>query len=280
MAGESQFSLFGTPSPQEVRQAIGRAGLQDDIAMAQVPALRAPGVAMGQAGRLLSGVIGNGFGQEDARITKARQMQMVQQKVQQMAKQQGIDFATKPEEYMKLAANTMLEAGMSNEAYQVVQQIQARQTNQADIDYKNNVGQSQLLDAQNAANKNMISAEDTMSKIGYRQGMLALGAARVAVQKAALATSKTNSLGAQATWDKWKMFEKLSYKLMGNEETGQPKQPLTEQEKNVYDRLSREFMPTVQQAIGAQIHDGGLGMPDAPNIDEAAEEQVYNFDDL
>lgn len=278
MAGESQFSLFGTPSPEEIRAAIGKAGLQEDIQLAQVPALRAPGVALGQAGRMFGNVIGNALGQEDPRISKARQMEQVQLVVRQKAKQSGIDFASHPDEYMKLAANALLEAGMTTEAYKVIQQIQARQATQSDINYKNNVGQSQLYDAQNAAAKNMITAEDVMSKIGYRQGMIALGKARVQVMRAAQETSKTNSLAAQATWDRWKLFEKLSEKLMTSANPGAP--TLTQQEKEVYDRVSREFMPTIQQAVGAQLHSGGLGMPDMPGLDGAASEQVVDFGDL
>ena len=75
MAGENRFTLFGTPTPEQVRQQINAQGINQDLAIGGVPASRAPAVALAQAGRLLGQGINSTFGGEDPQITRARKLQ-------------------------------------------------------------------------------------------------------------------------------------------------------------------------------------------------------------
>lgn len=172
MAGEAQFSLFGTPSPEEMRAAIGKAGLAEDIQMAGVPALSAPRVAMGQAGRLFGNTLGGAFGGQDVRLQRAEQMKAVQQSVFQKAKRADIDFANKPEEYMKLAANELMAAGFTGEAYKVIQELQNRQAQAADTEYKEGATRANAREVMIKEIKAEYEIDDLISKKNTRAGTL------------------------------------------------------------------------------------------------------------
>jgi len=121
MANEAlRMDLFG-PSPAEVMQA--RQGQNYDQAMAwgQVDPLRSGQISGAMAGQAFGQALGGALGGQDPAYEKAQRMQMAQMETEEFARANGIDLATKPQDYYKLATQTLSKYGLANEAAQVAE---------------------------------------------------------------------------------------------------------------------------------------------------------------
>lgn len=121
MANEAlRMDLFG-PSPAEVMQA--RQGQNYDQAMAwgQVDPLKSGQISGAMAGQAFGQALGGVMGGQDPAYEKAQRMQMAQMETEEFARANGIDLATKPQDYYKLATQTLSKYGLANEAAQVAE---------------------------------------------------------------------------------------------------------------------------------------------------------------
>lgn len=85
---ESQFTLFGQPSPEEVRQRIGRTAAEDALSLASVPRGRM-GVAV--AG-LLGPAIKQAFGQKDPQVQLAEKRSEAMRNAYDRSSGSSIDY--------------------------------------------------------------------------------------------------------------------------------------------------------------------------------------------
>lgn len=120
MAGEKGFTLFGMPTPEEIRARIGRTGREEDLSIA---ASLAPGRGIVfnalQAGRGLGNLIGSALGEnteEAALINKMNTMQGIFSQAAEAS--QGDELA-----YMQNVAQGLMDAGMYNEASQAIERV-------------------------------------------------------------------------------------------------------------------------------------------------------------
>jgi hypothetical protein len=115
---DTRQSLFG-PSPEEIQAAQAAQGQQDAMGWAQLPAGRGAVAAAASAGQMGGKIINGLTGQIDPAQAKAQKMQAAQQEAEMIAQQYGVDLATNPKEYYKIAGQTLQKYGLVDEAQNV-----------------------------------------------------------------------------------------------------------------------------------------------------------------
>lgn len=92
MANEQAFTLFGQPTPDEIRQSIGRANLQDAMAFANMR----PGRGIVAVGAQQGGMLGAGLAQyagaTDPRVEKAKQVQSAMDEIKNLDQSDPVGF--------------------------------------------------------------------------------------------------------------------------------------------------------------------------------------------
>lgn len=251
---ERSFSLFGYPTPEEVRREIGVANSEEDLKLAGGD----PSVAVSrQFGRALGGGLSRLFGASgpDSRIVRAERMQQLKQTVMTKAREAGIDFAKDPMKYIDLTAKILAESGEHDLALKAIEARARYDISQSEI--KKNEAAAQLDTRKGEAEiaKAEAYVKEVMSKGNYRDRSLAIDLIRANAYKAAVA----NQGGAASNAKTAKLMELLAKREQG---------PLNPNEQAVLDVLSKPFMPSIEQIIAAQYGQGagaGVGVPD-PNV--------------
>lgn len=255
---EQAFSLFGYPSPEEVRTSIGRADMQDDMTRAQMPPGSMSRLAMNRAGRLFGKAGQELLGVQDPRVVKAEKMKMAQQRVQQMAKQSGINFAANPDKYVELAATVLADMGEHDLALKAIEARDTMLANQATVakDYA-----SAELDTARAQGELAITGakiDEIYGKLDYNKKKLVIEAMK--------ASAYQSIASAQASGSQWKAkqseeFMRLTKKL----EAG----TITPNEKEALNYYGKQFMPGLDQVVGSMLGGAGGVRPTPPaGIDE------------
>lgn len=127
MAGESQFSLFGMPTPEEIRARIGRARLEQDMAQSGG---NLTNLTMLQAGRNLGDGVAGLFGAQDPEVARATERaQAIQSILGQAREVSGED----PMQFLASATQSFLQADMYEEAMQAFSQLQEIRKTEAEI---------------------------------------------------------------------------------------------------------------------------------------------------
>jgi len=116
---DTRQSLFG-PSPEEVAMMQSQQGQQDAMGWAQLPAGRGAVAAGAMAGQALGGIAGRALGGQDPMQAKAQKLQAAQQEAEAQAQSMGIDLASNPKDYYKVAAQTLQKYGLIDEAQNVM----------------------------------------------------------------------------------------------------------------------------------------------------------------
>lgn len=116
---DTRESLFG-PSPQDIAAAQAQQGQQDAMGWAQLPAGRGAVAAAASAGQAFGNLGGKLMGGQDPAQAKAQRMQAAQQETEAQAQSMGIDLASNPKDYYKVAAQTLQKYGLVDEAQNVM----------------------------------------------------------------------------------------------------------------------------------------------------------------
>ena len=116
---DTRQSLFG-PSPEEVAMMRSQQGQQDAMQWAAMPAGRGAVAAAANAGQAFGRMGGTLAGGQDPMQAKAQRLQAAQQATEQQAAQMGIDLASSPKDYYKIAAQTLQQFGLVDEAQNVM----------------------------------------------------------------------------------------------------------------------------------------------------------------
>ena len=116
---DTRQSLFG-PSPEEVAMMQSQQGQQDAMGWAQLPAGRGAVAAGAMAGQALGGIAGRALGGQDPMQAKAQKLQAAQQEAEAQAQSMGINLASNPKDYYKVAAQTLQKYGLIDEAQNVM----------------------------------------------------------------------------------------------------------------------------------------------------------------
>lgn len=118
MAGERGFTLFGMPTPEEIRARIGRVKEEDALTMAALPAGRGMVYNASMAGSSLAEGVGRLFGrapaEERAALEKINTMQGI---FSQAAEKAGDD----PRQYLTEVTKGLISGGFYNEAFQALE---------------------------------------------------------------------------------------------------------------------------------------------------------------
>lgn len=115
MANEGLFTLQGAATPEEVRARIGKAGLAEDLALAQMPKGRGQVALASQAGRMLSGLLPQ---KESPEILQAQRAQ------EALTKLKEVDFSDPVLGYRN-AAKIARDAGDLATAFDYMKQADA-----------------------------------------------------------------------------------------------------------------------------------------------------------
>lgn len=116
---DTRESLFG-PSPQDIAAAQATQQQQDAFNWAKLPAGRGMVAAGAQAGQAFGRVGGSLLGGQDPAQAKAAMLQQAQQDTEMRAQAMGINLATSPQDYYKVAADTLHKYGLVDEAQNVM----------------------------------------------------------------------------------------------------------------------------------------------------------------
>ena len=136
MANEAlRMDLFG-PSPSEVMQARQQQQNNQAMQWANMPAGRGMVAAGAQAGQSFGNALGGMMGMQDPAVERAQRMQMAQMETEEFARANGIDLATKPQDYYKLATQTLSKYGLANEAAQVAEIARNTALQEREMKYK------------------------------------------------------------------------------------------------------------------------------------------------
>jgi hypothetical protein len=111
---------------------------------ANVPAGRGFVNLAAQSGGMLGDALSSAAGYQDPRMAAAMQDQQVQQQAIEQAKMQGINPAEQPEEFLKLYANTWMQAGKPDKSFPIVQQLQAMQAQKSKMGLESAQAQAAL----------------------------------------------------------------------------------------------------------------------------------------
>ncbi len=167
--GQTKSGLFGN-TPGEARRQIDIEGKNQDLTLARLPRGRGVVALASQAGRQVGGVINKARGVEDPRLTKATQMQRVQELTQMQADQAGVNIKDNPQEYLGLASKNFADAGLTDKALQtslMINQLKAqgeeRKTKIANI-------QSQIETRRAMARNDFIRARAYAAQVGQTAG--------------------------------------------------------------------------------------------------------------
>ena len=132
---DTRQSLFG-PSPEEVAMMQSQQGQQDAMGWAQLPAGRGAVAAGAMAGQALGGIAGRALGGQDPMQAKAQKLQAAQQEAEAQAQSMGIDLASNPKDYYKVAAQTLQKYGLIDEAQNVMNISQNHDLAEREMKYK------------------------------------------------------------------------------------------------------------------------------------------------
>jgi len=116
---DTRQSLFG-PSPEEVAMMQSQQGQQDAMGWAQLPAGRGAVAAGAMAGQAFGNIAGTALGGQDPMQAKAQRIQAAQRDTEMRAREMGIDLASNPKDYYKVAAGTLQQYGLIDEAQNVM----------------------------------------------------------------------------------------------------------------------------------------------------------------
>jgi len=116
---DTRESLFG-PSPQDIAAAQAAQQQQDAMAWGQVDPLRSGQILGATAGQAFGGLAGKLMGGQDPAQAKAAMLQQAQRDTEMRAQAMGINLATSPQDYYKVAADTLHKYGLVDEAQNVM----------------------------------------------------------------------------------------------------------------------------------------------------------------
>jgi len=116
---DTRESLFG-PSPQDIAAAQAAQQQQDAMAWGQVDPLRSGQILGATAGQAFGGLAGKLMGGQDPAQAKAAMLQQAQRDTEMRAQAMGINLATSPQDYYKVAADTLQKYGLVDEAQNVM----------------------------------------------------------------------------------------------------------------------------------------------------------------
>lgn len=116
---DTRQSLFG-PSPEEVAMMQSQQGQQDAMAWGNIDPLRTGAVSGAMAGQAFGNMAGKLMGGQDPMQAKAQKLQAAQQEAEAQAQSMGINLASNPKDYYKVAAQTLQKYGLIDEAQNVM----------------------------------------------------------------------------------------------------------------------------------------------------------------
>lgn len=116
---DTRESLFG-PSPQDIAAAQAQQGREQAMQWANMPAGRGAVAGAALAGQGFGNIAGRMLGGQDPAQAKAQRMQAAQQETEAQAQSMGIDLASNPKDYYKVAAQTLHKYGLVDEAQNVI----------------------------------------------------------------------------------------------------------------------------------------------------------------
>ena len=125
MAGEERFSLFGSPTPGEIRDRIGKSLFEESLAFGQVDPSMLPIVGINQSLGLLSRELAGPTEEE----IKARKRSVIEGRLQMM---KDFDIAKDPVGSLKLVADEFRKEGLMEDALQA--SLLARQLELENLD--------------------------------------------------------------------------------------------------------------------------------------------------
>lgn len=146
---DTRQSLFG-PSPEEVAAAQAAQGQEDAFNWAKIPAGRGMVAAAATAGQALGGLGGKLMGGQDPAQARAMALQQAQQDTEMRAQAMGINLANNPQDYYKLAADTLHKYGMIDEAQNVMNIAQGHDLAEREMKVKEAGNAAQMLAARAA----------------------------------------------------------------------------------------------------------------------------------
>ena len=256
---EESFGLFGYPTPEEVRQAIGKANTEEDFRLANNDP---SGAIARQFGRLVSGGIGKLFGKEemDPRIVKAQRMELAKKRVQDAVRSNGIDFTKEPVKYMDTTAKVLADMGEHDLAWKAIDQRNAYLSSQAEAGKLTAEGRRADAQAEAEKTKAEAYAKKVMNEGSYQEKKLLLES--IKANAYANAVKQQGKGGSNA---KSALLVRLLEKKLALPEG----QTLSPAEEEVIDTLSKPFMPNIEQIIASQLGQGsGTGDPGNTTVQE------------
>lgn len=122
---ENRFGLFGQPTPEQIRQSIGRSGLETDLAIGSQSPQQALQTAGAMGGRLLTQGIAGLAGRENPDIQRVQVLQQI--------KAQAINSSSGLDDFIPKYAQGLYQNGFIDEAIQLLGVQQDLRKNEADI---------------------------------------------------------------------------------------------------------------------------------------------------
>lgn len=175
---DTRESLFG-PSPQDIAAAQAQQGQQDAMGWAQLPAGRGAVAAAASAGQAFGNLGGKLMGGQDPAQAKAQRMQAAQQETEAQAQSMGIDLASNPKDYYKVAAQTLQKYGLVDEAQNVMSISQNHD----------------LAERQMQVNEQVAGAKGTRRAYAGKDGTIYDGVTGEVLHKGSSATKPTSTQG-------------------------------------------------------------------------------------
>lgn len=175
---DTRESLFG-PSPQDIAAAQAAQQQQDAFNWAKLPAGRGMVAAGAQAGQAFGRLGGSLLGGQDPAQAKAAMLQQAQRDTEMRAQAMGINLATSPQDYYKVAAMTLQKYGLVDEAQNVMSIAQGHD----------------LAERQMKVNEQVAGAKGTRRAYAGKDGTIYDGITGEVIQKGSSSTKPTSTQG-------------------------------------------------------------------------------------
>lgn len=146
---DTRQSLFG-PSPEEVAAAQSAQQQQDAMQWGNVDSLRTGAISGAMAGQAFGRLGGSLLGGQDPAQAKAAMLQQAQRDTEMRAQAMGINLATSPQDYYKVAADTLHKYGLVDEAQNVMNIAQGHDLAEREMRAKEAGNESSMLAAKAA----------------------------------------------------------------------------------------------------------------------------------
>lgn len=146
---DTRESLFG-PSPQDIAAAQAQQGREQAMQWANMPAGRGAVAGAALAGQGFGNIAGRMLGGQDPAQAKAAMLQQAQQDTEMRAQAMGINLATSPQDYYKVAADTLHKYGLVDEAQNVMSIAQGHDLAEREMRAKEVGNESSMLAAKAA----------------------------------------------------------------------------------------------------------------------------------